>query len=175
MEFVIRKANAQDISGIMKIMKEAAENPLHPEWFVPDDEAFIRGHLEKKGFVIVAESEKKEIAGFFLVKYPEPEENLGIYLGFSGEKLERTAVMDSAAVGSAYRGNGLQGNMLEMAESLLDKERYRYLMCTVHPDNRYSLENMRKHGYEIQRTVQCYGGLTRYILLKEIKLTPEKI
>ena len=48
--------------------------------------------------------------------------------------------MDSAVVGSVYRGNGLQEQMLEAAESLLDKEKYYYLMCTIHPDNEFSIK-----------------------------------
>ncbi|MED9966116.1 MAG: GNAT family N-acetyltransferase [Blautia sp.] len=168
MNFTIRKADVRDIDGIMKLMEEASHNPAHPEWFVADDEAYVRAHLSGKGFVITAVSDSDEIAGFFLVKEPELSENLGLYLDFGEESLGKVAVMDSAVVGSAWRGKDLQGKMLEKAEEVLDRERFSFLMCTVHPDNLYSLRNMQRHGYEVKKTVKCYGGLTRYILLKEI-------
>ena len=55
--------------------------------------------------------------------------------------------MDSTAVDTAFRGNGLQGRMLEAAENLLDPDRFVYLMCTVHPDNSFSRNNMVRQGY----------------------------
>ena len=170
MEFIIRKAQASDVAGIMSVMEEARRNTLNPEWFVADDEEFVREHLEENGFVIVAQcTDTDQIAGFFLVKYPEDEENLGHYLEFNEEQLSYVAVMDSAAVGDRYRGNGLQGRMLEAAEKLLDKNRFYYLMCTIHPDNKFSRHNMESHGYEVKKTTLCYGGLPRCILLKSLE------
>ena len=166
MTFQIRKATQEDVTQIMAVMEEAGSNPIHPDWFVDDDREFVESHLTHHGFVMVAEAPNGEIAGFFLVKEPKEEENLGKYLDFSSDKLKKVAVMDSAAVKSTYRGNGLQGKMLEEAEKLLDA-RFTYLMCTIHPDNVYSLHNMHSHGYEIQKTVKCYGGLDRHILLKK--------
>lgn len=168
MDFTIRRADIRDLDGIMRLMTEAASDPVHPQWFVADEEAYVREHLKGKGFVVTAVSGENEIAGFFLVKKPELSENLGVYLDFDEEKLDRVAVMDSAVVGSDWRGNGLQGRMLEAAEEILDKERFSFLMCTIHPDNIYSLGNMQNHGYQVKKTTQCYGGLPRHILLKEI-------
>ena len=77
--------------------------------------------------------------------------------------------MDSAVVGNAYRGNGLQGLMLDAAENFLNLEEYYYLMCTIHPDNQFSRRNMENHGYEVKKIALCYGGLSRCILLKNAK------
>ena len=77
--------------------------------------------------------------------------------------------MDSAVVGNAYRGNGLQGRMLDVAENFLNLEEYYYLMCTIHPDNQFSRHNMENHGYEVKKIALCYGGLPRCILLKNAK------
>ena len=166
MTFQIRRATQEDLPQIMEIMEEAAGNHVHPDWFVDDDSEFVREHLDHHGFVVVAEAPGGKIAGFFLVKEPKEEENLGKYLDFSPQELAKVAVMDTAAVKSDYRGNGLQGKMLEGAEKLLDS-RFTYLMCTIHPDNIYSLHNMQSHGYEVRKTVKCYGGLDRHILLKK--------
>lgn len=167
--FVIRRADESDVPEIMTIMNEAKNDMAHPEWFVADDENYMREHLQGKGYVIVAESPIGGIAGFFVVKYPEDEENLGTYLEFDREQLAHVAVMDSAVVGSVYRGNGLQEQMLEAAESLLDKEKYYYLMCTIHPDNEFSRNNMESHGYKVKKIALCYGGLPRCILLKNLR------
>lgn len=172
MEFLIREAEEKDLPGIMRVMLEASGDHAHPDWFAADDEAFVRMHLKDKGFVIAAEAPDGRIAGFFLVKYPQPEENLGVYLNFTEDQLAKAVIMDSAAVSREFRGNGLQGKMLEAAEKRLDTEKYTYLMCTVHPHNRYSLCNMQRYGYEIKASARCYGGLPRYILLKNIQTVP---
>ena len=46
-------------------------------------------------------------------------------------------------------------------------DRFVYLMCTVHPENRFSRYNMESHGYQVKKIARCYGGLERCILLKE--------
>jgi hypothetical protein len=93
--FLIRKADETDVVGIMKVMNEAQGDKEHPDWFVADNEDYIRAHLKEHGFVVVAESSEEEIAGFFLIKYPEnKEDNLGTYLDFDEEQLVHVAVMD---------------------------------------------------------------------------------
>ena len=96
----------------MEVMEEAASNSIHPDWFVDDDLEFLENHHYHHGFVVVAEASGGEIAGFFLVKEPAEEENLGKYLDFQHQKLAKVAVMDYAAVISTYRGNGLQGKIM---------------------------------------------------------------
>ncbi len=166
MDFQIKRAAEADVPGIMRIMEEAGDNPEHPDWFAADDEAYIRRQLEQEGFVITAVTPEGEIAGFFAVSYPGPEKQLGELLGYTKEELSRTAVMDSAAVGKQYRGMGLQRRMLKAAEKELPRERFAYLLCTVHPENTYSLSNMQSQGYRIRGKALCYGGLPRYILEK---------
>ena len=41
-------------------------------------------------------------------------------------------------------------------------------MATVHPENRFSLENFLLEGYEVKATVRRYGGLLRHVLLKDV-------
>ena len=65
--FLIRKADEADVVGIMKVMNEAQGDKEHPDWFVADNEDYIRAHLKEHGFVVVAESSEEEIAGFFLI------------------------------------------------------------------------------------------------------------
>ena len=168
MGFIIRIATEEDIPDIMCIMKARPSGNTRTEWFITDEEDAVRACLEECGYIIVAQSEQGEIAGFFIVRYPKEDENLGKYLGFSEEQLEKVILMDSVSVRLEFRGNGLQGKMLEEAEKRIDRDRYKYAMCTIHPDNVYSLYNMQKYGYKIQKTVKCYGDNIRHVLLKKI-------
>lgn len=170
MEFVIRKAEYEDISAIMKVMEDAQKSMEHPEWFCSDCEEYMKKHVETCGFIIVAEPVSgNSLAGFFLIKFPGlSKENLGYLLNYSEEELVRTVHMDMAVVHPSWQGNRLQSRMLCKAEEVLaDSPVLRNrLLATVHPDNRYSLDNMLNNGYEIVKSAVLYGGLPRYVLQK---------
>ena len=62
---------------------------------------------------------------------------------------------------------GLQRKLLEEAESWIRQEGKQILLCTVHPDNYFSLSNVLKQGYTIQKKLEKYGSI-RYLLRKDI-------
>lgn len=164
--FIIRRADRQDIEGIMKVMLQVKQGMSHPEWFVADDREWVETHLDERGFTMVALADGSDIAGFFIVAFPETaQKSLGN--GFLCDaQAVLTAHMDSAAVLPQYRGRHLQGRLLEAAERELDHYPQKYLFCTVHPDNHASLNTMQRYGYEVVATKMKYGGLPRHVLYK---------
>ena len=172
MKFEIRRAVPSDLPGIMRIMRSSPD-PLHPDWYITDEEPFIRermsedGSSTENGFTLVAQSSDGNITGYFVVTYPTLEKNLGNFLSYSEEQLGQTVIMDTTAVDARYRGYGLQRKMAEAAEASIDKKDVRYLLCMIHPDNIYSLSNMKKLGY-IPRDEVEYHGRRRYILEKKL-------
>ena len=76
------------------------------------------------------------------------EENLGYDIGMQGRQLYECAIMDTVVVLPEYRGMHLQYEMMQTAERKLHKEGYRYLLCTVHPENKFSRENVKRQGYK---------------------------
>lgn len=174
MNFKIEQLTETDLPKIMQVMEEVKQSVEVKEWFVADDEAYVRKVLSEKGFIVgAAELESSELAGFFMVYYPDTENNMGTYAGLSKPELAKVVYMDSAAVKEKYRGNRLQQRMLAAVEEILQKRQKEagldrmYLMCTVHPDNVFSLRNMEKGGYKIVTRAKMYGGLERYILCKK--------
>ena len=168
MHFKIKRADEEDLHLIMDIMTECRNAVENKEWFVADDEAYVKEHLSGKGFAVLARTDAEKAAGFFLVKYLDQEDELTCALGYDKKKTEQTAVMDSACVKVEYRGYSLQRKMQEEAEKMLDKNKYHFLICTVHPDNLASLKSMQKNGFHIRKKKKCYGGYVRYILEKEL-------
>jgi len=51
--FRIRKAEMADVDEIMAVMHEAKNDKEHPDWFVSDDEEYVRTHIEEQGFMPV--------------------------------------------------------------------------------------------------------------------------
>ena len=96
------------------------------------------------------------------------EENLGRDIGLPESELGKVAHMDSAAVLPAFRGFHLQRRLMKAAEEELQREGFRYLCCTVHPDNKSSLQSVLSQGYRIAKTCEKYGGFPRHILVREL-------
>lgn len=194
--FTIRRAGMEDLDSVMHLMNEIKAGMEHPEWYVTDQRPWVERHLEQEGFILVAERDAEELAGFFIVDFPAkrsckaepqntgttagaagtgsgavpndaPGENLGIEIRLNEQELNLVAHMDSAAVSPKYRGYHLQSILLEAVERELEDRPEQYFLCTVHPDNHASLHTMQRHGYVIVATKEKYGGLRRHVLYKK--------
>ena len=171
----IRRGCQEDVKDIVYVMEEAVRSMERPEWFVSDNETFIREQIgeddpeaETAPLVPFAPFTSR-IGAFLIVKFPGlSEKNLGHILGMPNEQLLKVAHMESAAVLPSWRGMGLQGRLLKAAEKELLGGPHTLLMATVHPENRFSLENFLREGYEVKATVRRYGGLLRHVLLKDV-------
>ncbi len=171
MEFEIRKAAPEDADAIAGVIREVFLGMEHQEWYVADNADYTREMLNTgKGTAYEAVEKKSGIlAGVLMMTFPGiSQENLGHDIGFSKEQLLQTAHMESAAALPKYRGNHLQYLLMQRAEKEAAETGYRYLMCTIHPENRYSKGNAMRQGYRVIKTKEKYGGLLRDILLKDL-------
>lgn len=170
--FQIRFAGEADLDQVMELLEEIQKKMEYPEWFAVDDREFMQERFADngEGFAVIAQTEDGTVAGCFLVDIPaEDERNMGYDLGYTKEQRAFTAHMDMAVVSPSFRGYHLQDLMMEKCEEELKERGFVYLMATVHPDNRYSLQNVIKRGYKIMATKEKYGGLIRHILCKKIE------
>lgn len=174
MEFLLRPAVPGDLGGILDVMESARQVLDCQEWFVPDDEAYFASHIDsEEGFCFVAEAPGGELAAYFTVKLAgEAPDALGRRLGMEGTQLQACAQMDSCCVAPPYRGNSLEGRLMELAEQRLQNwpgKPYIHCLGTVHPDNAASLYSFLNRGYRIAAAdVLCYGGKRRHILQKDL-------
>lgn len=171
MEFLIERADPLDYLIMADVIQSVWQQIEQKDWFVADDSEYTRHTLtEGNGIGYKAfEAESGTLAGVFIAALPgDREENLGRDIGLSQEELGKVAHMESVAILPEYRGNGLQYILMKTAEEELRKQGFRHLMCTVHPENKYSRNNMIKQGYRVVLTKEKYGGYLRDILLKEI-------
>jgi ribosomal protein S18 acetylase RimI-like enzyme len=171
MEFTIEKAKPQDADAIADVIRQVYEAMEHKEWYVADNAEYTSRILSTGAGIgyLAREKESGAIAGILLVTIPgDAPENLGNDIGFTLEQRLATAHMESAAVLDAYRGNHLQYRLMQTAEAELAREGWRYLMCTVHPENRFSRGNVERQGYRLMKIKEKYGGCLRGIFLKEL-------
>lgn len=174
MEFEIVRAVPADLENFTQIMETVAAGMEKREWFVSDDRPYIKAHLGDgsdtgSGFILKAVADQ-EIAGFFMVDFQGMTgHNLGKYLHMTDEELLQVAHMDSVVILPKFRGYRLQYRLMEAAEKiLLEETNYRILLATVHPDNIYSLQNVKARGFRVAAEVTAYQGLPRYIMRKDL-------
>lgn len=167
MDITIRKGSSGDLEAFITLLANVREQMEHKEWFYLDSPEDVRTMMEQGIMELwVAEDQGKPVGFFDLLRPGLESFNYGYDLGFSKEELLRVVNMDSAAVHPDYRGLGLQGRLLEAAHRQLREEGNRILLCTVHPENRFSLNNVLKLGYTIQKKLEKYDSV-RYILRKD--------
>lgn len=158
-----KKTDIESIYNVMKVVESSLENK---DIYYIDNIDFISDHIEKSGFTLISVINNLVI-GFLIVRIPKIEsDNLGLDINLPQDELSKVAHIESVAVIPSYRG-GIQISLIKEAEKILINKGYRYLMCTVHPDNFHSLKNLNYLGYEIIKTKIKYGGYKRHILKKE--------
>lgn len=171
MEIQLKKAEKKQYEEVADLIQAVWERVENKAWFSKESKEEIVEALEAERSIayVAVEAEGQRLAGIFTIAFPGTDEsNLGRDLGMEEEKLPYVAHMDYAAILPEYRGNHLQYQLMQMGEEELQIIGYRYLMCTVHPDNRYSMKNVLQQGYQVMKTKEKYGGLIRNILLKEL-------
>ena len=163
MEIQIRKGSLSELEDFIRLTHDIQDAMTQTEWFAidPDEETRELAHAGDLRFW-VAETEGRMAGVFSIIRPGLREFNLGYELGLTEEELERVIHMDTAAVHPDFRGHGLQRRLISAVEPELQGK---ILLCTIHPDNIFSLQNMQKLGYTIEKKVARYGSI-RYILRK---------
>lgn len=170
-EIEIFQAGRESLEEAVRLVRNTAEKMKEKSWFVAESlEEFDRWMRKDQGWLYVAKDcSSGQLAGMFFVVLPGmEEENLGYDIGMQGRQLYECAIMDTVVVLPEYRGMHLQYEMMQTAERKLHKEGYRYLLCTVHPENKFSRENVKRQGYKKILTKEKYGGFLRDIWMKKL-------
>ena len=168
MSIEIRRGDVADTENLIQLLYEVRDAMPNKEWFFLDPPEDIREMMANGSMKLWVAMDGERLAGAFDILIPGlGEYNYGYDLDFTEEELLRVVNMDSAAVHPDYRGMGLQKRLMQEAEKYIRAAGGQILLCTVHPDNLYSLNNVLNQGYVIMMKKEKYGSV-RYILRKDI-------
>ena len=166
MALIFRKGTLEDADLFVHFLHEIKKQMEQKEWLYLDPPEMVHAMMADGIMDLWLVMDDDQLAAVFSVLYPGMEPyNYGYDLRFSKEELLQVVHMDTAAVHPKYRGLGLQGQMVRVAENALAGQERKILICTVHPENLFSLNNMLRQGYEIQKRIGKYGS-ERFILQK---------
>lgn len=165
MDITIRKGTPSDLESFLAFTHAVRDAMADKAWFALDPDGELR-ELTADGSMEfwMAEAHGRLAAVFSIIRPALRAFNLGYEIGLEAPDLLRVVHMDTAAVHPDFRGRGLQRNMMAHAEEAL---RGHILLCTIHPDNRYSLRNALALGYRVEKRVGRYGSV-REILRKDM-------
>ena len=165
MEITLRKGSPEELETFLSFTHEVQDTMPDTAWFALDPDEEMR-ELTADGSMEfwLAESGGRLAAVFSIIRPGLRAFNLGYEIGLEESELHHVVHMDTAAVHLDFRGRGLQKRMMAEAEKVLAGC---ILLCTIHPDNCYSLNNALKLGYRIEKRIGRYGSV-RYVLRKDI-------
>lgn len=168
MSIIIRKGTVDDTESFIRFLDAIKAGMSNTEWFYLDPPDLVREMMADSTMKIWLAMDESRLAAVFSILNPGLHSyNYGYDLDLTEEELQKVIHMDTAAVHPDYRGLGLQKRMVHLAEQELSGGGHRILLSTVHPDNQFSLDNMRYQGYVIQKRLGKYGS-ERYVLRKDI-------
>lgn len=168
MDIQIRKGTVEDTEKLIQFLLDIKTGMQNPEWFYLDPPDAVREYMHSGTMQLWLAMDGEQIAAIFDYLIPGLESNnYGYDLNLPVEDLLCVINLDNAAVHPDYRGMGLQRKMIQIAEEHLRITGPHILLCTVHPENSFSLQNVLNQGYTIQKQLAKYGSV-RYILRKDI-------
>lgn len=164
MDVTIRKGTPAELEVFLAFTHQVQDAMAQRDWFALDPDGELR-ELTAAGDVEfwLAYARDRLAAVFSTIRPGLRDWNLGHEIGLGEKDLERVVHMDTAAVHPDFRGLGLQRRLMAHAEQTL---RGRILLCTIHPENRFSLQNALRLGYRIEKHIGRYGSV-RYVLRKD--------
>ena len=168
-EVNIKLCTEKDVDSIYSIQQEVINYFKNYElgYFLPfKKESFKRivNNPINDGEIYGAFYQDKMIAWIFLSVAPRMEELKSKIPNITGN----CADIDGILVLPEYRGNNLQNILVKHLEKRCKELNINNVVAEVTFGNDYSLNNLKKAGYEIKTNYQKDENIKRHILLKEL-------
>lgn len=169
-EAVIKFLDIKYLDKIIELEKTMYDNLENKEYYCCSSrEEFTDIFLNNGKIVgcVIDETDELVAIGVYVCRGYD-EHNYGYDFNIKGEELLKVGQIESTVVSAEYRGNGLQNLMYSIIEDIAKENGNKIIAATVAPGNVYSLNTFKKRGYEIMADKLKYGGLRRYVVMKEI-------
>ena len=151
-----------ELDKLLLFQKSIIDKMKYKEWFVPLTEEEFLTPIEGRDNAYFF-TYNNEIIGLLVLSCDIPDV-LEEYRLPKGDYM----LIDSVMVKDEYRGFGLQQQMLDFAYERAIKLGVDGLVASIHPDNRYSMDNFIKQKYELLHVLTIHGG-KRNVMIKNAK------
>lgn len=168
-EIKLRELKLSDLNKIIKLQELIINGLENKELYADSKQEEFEEYINCNGKIIGCLTNEDElIAMGVYAKKGYDESNYAYDIGLNGEEVLKVAQIESTIVKSEYRGNKLQRLICEELEKIARKDNIEILSATASPYNEFSVNTFMNLGYEIKKDKLKYGGLRRYVLVKEL-------
>lgn len=173
--YFMRLLIADEIESAMKLQEYVYDNLINKDILFCDEYDDVVRDVLDKGKIIGVFNSFGDLVAYRYISIPgETDKNLGRDLGIMEDELFKVAHLETTVVHPEYRGNGLQSLTLEKTLPIIGNMGFKHLLCTVSPQNIYSLYNILKNGLAIKSLKKKYGttvenGVWRFILHRDLE------
>lgn len=176
-EFTMQLITEDRLDEVMALQYKVYEGLSNKNVLFMDSYKDMLEDMKKGAKIIGVLNSKDELVSYRYIGFPgNSSYNLGNDINLDKDALDKVVHLETTVVDPAYRGNRLQYVTLQVATDLTRKQGYHHQICTVSPQNFYSLYNIMKSGLKIKSLKKKYGttedsedGLWRFILHKDLK------
>ena len=151
-----------DLDEYVDFRELVKQNMEYPEWLGDFSKNDLVNMLKNGSKIWMFYKDNEPVASMMLI--PSDEDALRKF----GLDLNYREVVDYGPmfVNPKYVGNKLQYQMLQKIDKYSKMLWYKYAVGTIHPDDKYSINNLVKAGFELKGTRTFKRGV-RNIYLKE--------
>jgi ribosomal protein S18 acetylase RimI-like enzyme len=141
LEFIIRQARQEDLTGLVGAIREAIGGGGYVDAEtvadVVDSEGVLLRHNELESRIFFVACVDDEVVGWVHLKHPE------------SRKLGHTAEL-TLGVLERYRGNGIGSHLLERGTEWAASNGYEKLYNSIPASNEEAIEFLEAHGWEVE-------------------------
>lgn len=165
----LKTLDASYLPQILELQQQAIATLPDATWFASTSKEEFQSIIDSNGIILgyVTPTDTLVAVGVY-AQYGINPDNYGYDLELDEVLLHAVGHIECTIVEENFRGNRLQSLLCDALEEIGRLHNTPLMCATVHPDNKYSLQTLLKRGYAIKKEKLKYGGLRRYILLKEL-------
>ncbi|MGI6702845.1 MAG: hypothetical protein ACOX42_02225 [Clostridia bacterium] len=178
-QYVMRLISIDDLREVVALEKHVYDLLPNKQVLFMDSYEEMLDDMRNGAKIIGVYNKSKDLIAYRYFGFPgNSPNNLGNDINMPEGELSKVAHLETTIVLPEYRGNSLQSLTLQLAIPLVKDLGYGHLLCTVSPQNIYSLYNIMKNGLRVRALKKKYGtspdgsdGIWRFILHRD--LTPK--
>lgn len=176
-KYIMRTIAEGELETAVKLQKYVYEQLPDKQVLYMDSYEEMLSDMQNGAKIIGVFNKEEEMIAYRYIGFPgAAEKNLGIDIKLPEEELTKVAHLEATVVHPDYRGNSLQSITLQQSIPFIRETGYSHVLCTVSPQNVYSLFNIIKNGLRIKALKKKYGtdkdgkdGMWRFILHRNLE------
>lgn len=152
-----------DINNYISFRDKVKSNMEHPEWLGDFSETDLSNIINNNGKIWIYKLNNNNVCSMMII--PSSQKDMEKFK----LNLDYKKVIDYGPmfVDFNYIGNNLQYQMLQVLDKEMINNNYTHALVTVHPDNKYSINNILKDDFKLINTLNLKRG-PRNIYIKEL-------